>query len=143
MVILIAGAGYVGKTLMAQKILEIDKMPYLSIDHLKMGIYRSDNKCGFTPESEDEIITEKLWPVIKGIAKQFHATPEMWRRENRTKGTARLRFFGARAALAAKRIQSCYVPFGFIIFPLISHYPAVSKYFLLPYSIISSVIYKI
>jgi hypothetical protein len=50
--------------------------------------------------------------AIKEIAKQFHATPEMWRRENRTKGIARLRFFGARAALAAKRIQSCYVQYN-------------------------------
>jgi hypothetical protein len=39
----------------------------------------------------------------------------MWRRENRTKGAARLRFFGARAALAAKRIQSCYVPLDFFV----------------------------
>ena len=55
MVILIAGASYVGKTLLAQNLLEIYKIPYLSIDHLKMGIYRSNFSCGFTPESEDEI----------------------------------------------------------------------------------------
>jgi putative acetyltransferase len=67
MVILIAGTGCVGKTLMAQKLLEIYKIPYLSIDHLKMGIYRSCSDCGFTPESKDEIITGKLWPIIKGI----------------------------------------------------------------------------
>jgi putative acetyltransferase len=67
MVILIAGASYVGKTLLAQQLLEIYKMPYLSIDHLKMGIYRANSKCGFTPVSKDEIITMKLWPVIKGI----------------------------------------------------------------------------
>ena len=67
MVILIAGAGYVGKTLLAQKLLETYKIPYLSIDHLKMGIYRSGFNCGFTPESKDEIITDKLWPIIRGI----------------------------------------------------------------------------
>jgi putative acetyltransferase len=67
MVILIAGASYVGKTLLAQKLLETYKMPYLSIDHLKMGIYRANSKCGFEPESKDEIITRKLWPIIKGI----------------------------------------------------------------------------
>jgi putative acetyltransferase len=66
-VILIAGASCVGKTLMAQKLLEKYKIPYLSIDHLKMGIYRSNSDCGFTPESKDEIITEILWPIIKGI----------------------------------------------------------------------------
>jgi len=67
MVILIAGDSYVGKTLMAQKLLEIYKIPYLSIDHLKMGLYRSGFDYGFTPESKDEIITEKLWLIIKGI----------------------------------------------------------------------------
>jgi putative acetyltransferase len=67
MVVLIAGASYVGKTLLAQKLLEIYRIPYLSIDHLKMGLYRSGFDYGFTPESEDEIITEKLWPIIKGI----------------------------------------------------------------------------
>jgi putative acetyltransferase len=56
MVILIGGVGCIGKTLMAQKILEIYKIPYLSIDHLKMGICRGYPHCGFTPESKNEII---------------------------------------------------------------------------------------
>jgi putative acetyltransferase len=71
MVILIGGASCTGKTLLAQKLLEKYHFHYLSIDHLKMGIYRSgvngNADCGFTPESKDEIITEKLWPIIKGI----------------------------------------------------------------------------
>jgi putative acetyltransferase len=67
MVILIAGASHTGKTLLAQKLLEIYKIPYLSIDHLKMGIFRSGWDCGFHPESDDKIITDKLWSIIKGI----------------------------------------------------------------------------
>jgi len=67
MVILIAGASCVGKTLLSQKLLEIYKIPYLSIDHLKMGLYRSGINFGFTPESKNEIIIEKLWPIVKGI----------------------------------------------------------------------------
>jgi putative acetyltransferase len=67
MVILIAGASCVGKTLLSQKLLEKYKIPYFSIDHLKMGLYRSGSDYGFNPESKDEIITEKLWPIIKGI----------------------------------------------------------------------------
>ena len=67
MVILISGASCVGKTIMSQNLLEKYKIPYLSIDHLKMGLYRSGNDYGFTPESEDEIITTKLWSIIKGI----------------------------------------------------------------------------
>ena len=67
MVILIAGAGCVGKTLLSQRLLELYKIPYLSIDHLKMGLYRSGFDFRFTPESKDEIITERLWPIIRGI----------------------------------------------------------------------------
>ncbi len=67
MVILIGGNGCTGKTLMAQTLLEKYKIPYLSIDHLKMGIYRSDKHCGFTPLDSSEKIGEILWPIIKGI----------------------------------------------------------------------------
>ena len=67
MIILIGGVGYAGKTFMAQKLLEKYKMPYLSIDHLKMGIYRADENCGFTPLDSLEHIGEKLWGILKGI----------------------------------------------------------------------------
>ncbi|MBP1991663.1 2-phosphoglycerate kinase [Paenibacillus eucommiae] len=67
MIILISGNGYMGKTFMAQKLLEKYKVPYLSIDHLKMGIYRSNSNCGFTPLDSTEVIGDKLWPIIKGI----------------------------------------------------------------------------
>lgn len=67
MIILISGNGYMGKTLMAQNLLERYKFPYLSIDHLKMGIYRGTSNCGFTPTDSTEVIGDKLWPIIKGI----------------------------------------------------------------------------
>ena len=41
MVILITGASHTGKTQLAQRLLEKYKYPYLSIDHLKMGLIRS------------------------------------------------------------------------------------------------------
>ena len=43
MIILITGASHTGKTVLAQKLLEKYKYPYLSIDHLKMGLIRSGN----------------------------------------------------------------------------------------------------
>lgn len=49
MVILIGGVGYTGKTLMAQRLLERYSYPYLSADHLKMGLCRANMGCGFTP----------------------------------------------------------------------------------------------
>ena len=67
MIILIGGAGCVGKTVLAQRLLERYKYPYMSLDHLKMGIIRSGADCGFTAESHDAIISKKLWPIVRGI----------------------------------------------------------------------------
>lgn len=52
---------------MSQRLLEKYRIPYFSIDHLKMGLYRGDSSCGFTPLDSDEVIGEKLWPIIKGM----------------------------------------------------------------------------
>ena len=41
MVILITGASHTGKTALEQRLLERYHCPYLSIDHLKMGLIRS------------------------------------------------------------------------------------------------------
>ncbi len=43
MIVLITGPSFVGKTVLAQKMLEKYKYPYLSTDQLKMGLIRSDN----------------------------------------------------------------------------------------------------
>ena len=63
MIILISGASHTGKTALAQKLLEKYKYPYLSIDHLKMGLIRSGN-TELTPLSDDSALTEYLWPII-------------------------------------------------------------------------------
>ena len=67
MIILITGASHTGKTLLAQKLLEKFSFPYLSIDHLKMGLIRSDN-TDLTPE-DDEELTGYLWPIVREMIK--------------------------------------------------------------------------
>jgi putative acetyltransferase len=67
MVILIGGVSCTGKTLMAQKLLEKYKIPYLSIDHIKMGLIRGNKYCDFTATDGDDELTNKLWPIVKGI----------------------------------------------------------------------------
>ena len=67
MVILITGASHTGKTLLAQRMLEEYKYPYLSMDHLKMGLIRSGNTT-LTPE-DDDALTEYLWPIVREIIK--------------------------------------------------------------------------
>lgn len=67
MIIIISGASHVGKTALAQKLLEKYHYPYLSVDHLKMGLIRS-RVTTLTP-SDDEELTEYLWPVVREIIK--------------------------------------------------------------------------
>ena len=67
MIILISGTTHTGKTLLAQKLLEKYKYPYLSIDHLKMGLIRSGN-TDLTPADDDKLIPY-LWNIVKEMIK--------------------------------------------------------------------------
>ena len=67
MVVLIMGASHTGKTALAQRLLEKYKYPYLSIDHLKMGLIRSGNTV-LTP-MDDEELTAYLWPIVREMIK--------------------------------------------------------------------------
>lgn len=67
MIVLITGATHTGKTHLAQRLLEKYKYPYLSIDHLKMGLIRS----GSTDLTvyDDEKLTPYLWNIVKEMIK--------------------------------------------------------------------------
>ena len=68
MILLIMGASHTGKTALSQKLLEKYKIPYLSLDHLKMGLIRSGH-TELTPMSEDEKLTALLWPIAREMIK--------------------------------------------------------------------------
>ena len=63
MIMLIAGATHTGKTAYAQKLLEKHQYPYISIDHLKMGLIRS-GQTNLTPMDDDKL-TDYLWPIVR------------------------------------------------------------------------------
>lgn len=86
MVLLIAGTSHTGKTALAQRLLERYGWPYLSIDHLKMGLIRS-GQTALTPEDDPEL-TEYLWPIVREMAKTAI--------ENRQNLI----------------VEGCYIPFG-------------------------------
>lgn len=65
MIILISGCSHTGKTLLAQQLLEKYKYPYLSIDHLKMGLIRS-GQTALTPDDDKELVPY-LWSIVKEI----------------------------------------------------------------------------
>ena len=87
MIILITGASHVGKTALAQKLLQKYNYPYLSIDHLKMGVIRSGN-TELTPLSDNSELTSYLWPIVREMVK---------------------------TAIENKQnliVEGCYIPFG-------------------------------
>ena len=67
MIILIGGASHTGKTVLAQRLLEKYSYPYLSIDHLKMGLIRS-GQTDLTP-MDDHKLTDYLWPIVREMVK--------------------------------------------------------------------------
>ena len=67
MILLIAGATHAGKTLYAQRLLEKYRYPYISIDHLKMGLIRS-GQTELTPMDDDKL-TDYLWPILREMIK--------------------------------------------------------------------------
>lgn len=86
MIILITGATHTGKTALAQRLLEKYKYPYLSIDHLKMGLIRS-GQTKLTVE-DDKALTPYLWSIVKEVIK---------------------------TAIENKQnliVEGCYIPFG-------------------------------
>lgn len=86
MVVLIAGGTHTGKTLLAQRLLEKYGYPYLSIDHLKMGLIRS-GQTALTPQ-DDGPLTDLLWPILREMIKTAV--------ENKQKLI----------------VEGCYIPFG-------------------------------
>ncbi len=87
MVIIITGASHTGKTLLAQRMLEKYKYPYVSVDHIKMGLIRSGN-TELTAVDSDEVLTDYLWPIVREMIK---------------------------TAIENKQnlvVEGCYVPFG-------------------------------
>lgn len=67
MIILICGASHTGKTALSQRLMERLKIPYMSLDHLKMGLIRS-GMTELTPMDDDKL-TGFLWKIVREIIK--------------------------------------------------------------------------
>ena len=67
MIYLISGTSHTGKTVLAQRLLEEHHIPYLSLDHLKMGLIRSGNTD--LTVFDDDKLTDYLWPIAREMVK--------------------------------------------------------------------------
>lgn len=66
-IIILTGATHTGKTKLSQRMLEEFRIPYVSEDHIKMGLIRSGHTA-LTPGDDDKM-TDFLWPVIREMIK--------------------------------------------------------------------------
>lgn len=67
MVIIITGSSHTGKTNLAQNMMKKYDYPYMSIDHIKMGLIRS-GLSNLTPYDSVEL-QALIWPIIREIIK--------------------------------------------------------------------------
>lgn len=67
MIYLIGGSSHVGKTYLSQKLMERNKIPYISIDHIKMMFIRSALTT-LTPDDDVEM-RYFLWPYLSEYIK--------------------------------------------------------------------------
>ncbi len=115
MIVLITGASHTGKTVLAQRMLEACGWPYLSIDHLKMGLIRSGN-TDLTPE-DDDALTSYLWPIVREMIKTAIENrqnlivegcyiPPTWRQDFGDQYLQHIRFVCL--AMADEYIDSCF-----------------------------------
>lgn len=68
MILLIGGPSHTGKTALAHRLMRREGVPYLSIDHLKMGLIRS-GQTQLTPCDDDAALTAYLWPILREMIK--------------------------------------------------------------------------
>ena len=65
MILIISGASCTGKTLLSKRLRENFDIELVSMDSVKMDLYRNDTNCGFTPTSSNLQIAKKIWPIIE------------------------------------------------------------------------------
>ena len=92
MIIIITGATHSGKTFCAQKLMEKMNIPYISQDHIKMGLIRSGYST-LTPDSPDKVMTDFIWPVTREMIKTAV--------ENKQNSNAHIYLFALIASLLA------------------------------------------
>ena len=91
MVLIIAGASHTGKTALAQKLLERYHYPYLSIDHLKMGLIRSGN-AQLTPMSDDCELTKTAIENRQNLIVEGCYIPFDWAKDFETEYLENIRY---------------------------------------------------
>jgi len=68
MLLFIGGAARTGKSILARRLLAEKRMPYLSLDVLKMGLARGVPEFAIDPDAGNVVVGERLWPLVREMS---------------------------------------------------------------------------
>lgn len=68
MVYLVGGPSRAGKTALARFLLHEQRIPFLPLDVLKMGLYRAYPDFGRHPEDDRLVRGRQIWPIVRAMA---------------------------------------------------------------------------
>ncbi len=68
MLFFIGGAARTGKGILARRLLVEQRLPYLSLDVLKMGLTRGAPEYRIDPDAGGIIVGERLWPLVREMS---------------------------------------------------------------------------
>jgi hypothetical protein len=68
MLLIVGGAPRTGKGIIARRLLVETRMPYLSLDVLKMGLVHAVPSLGVDPDASSIAVSEQLWPLVRAMA---------------------------------------------------------------------------
>lgn len=69
MLFLLGGAARSGKSIIARRILAEKGIPFFCLDHLAIGAANAIPQLQIDLDSDDESVGEKIWPLVKAMAK--------------------------------------------------------------------------
>lgn len=68
MLLIVGGAARTGKGILARRLLVETRLPYLSLDVLKMGLVNGLPDFGIDPEASATELAGQLWPLVRAMA---------------------------------------------------------------------------
>jgi hypothetical protein len=68
MLLFICGAARTGKGILARRLLAERRIPYLSLDVLKMGLARGVPEFVFDPDAGGLVVGARLWPLVREMS---------------------------------------------------------------------------
>ena len=69
----IGGAARSGKGILVRRLLVDLRLPYLSLDVLKMGLTRGLPELAFDPDAGGMQVAERLWPLVREMSRNLFA----------------------------------------------------------------------